>query len=212
MQSFSYHAIGTFSADCSSHLTNQDRSAFHPCKRDADQNRGAMPDLHTASWACVMERNQPSRSSRQARSIASLFGSFGPPIPPTFHACLLIHIAPTDMSNVSVYPSSRTATQHSLRGVPNNRPCATKALRLFRPGVAWTAAFWSVCLTTVSCRSNSVYLVPLIFACGFPAHMLALICHPKKHGLFPQPMTRPESLTSGTVRIGVPHQSLSRYR
>lgn len=85
MRSFSYHAIGTFSADCSSHLTNQDRSAFPPCKRDADQNssRGAMPDLHTASWACVMERNQPSRSSRQARVNSQPLWPLAPPPPNT---------------------------------------------------------------------------------------------------------------------------------
>lgn len=53
-----------------------------------------MPDLHTASWACVMERNQPSRSSRQARSTASLFG----PLPPntTYLSRLPTHPHRTD--------------------------------------------------------------------------------------------------------------------
>lgn len=45
MRSFSYHAFGTFSADCSSHLTNQDRSASCPCERGADKNRVGKPDL-----------------------------------------------------------------------------------------------------------------------------------------------------------------------
>ena len=66
-QSFSSHTVGIFSADCSSHLTNQHRSARCQCKRGADQNRGAKPHLHTASGAaCVMEQTQPSRRSRQA--------------------------------------------------------------------------------------------------------------------------------------------------
>lgn len=104
-----------------------------------------------------MERDQPSRSSRQAGWQGGQPASLAPCVPLSPNTtCLLICIALTDMFSVSGPPSSRTATQHSPRVFrPIVQMCRTMAARTWlRVG----ASCLSVCSRTVSLHSNSPYL------------------------------------------------------
>lgn len=138
---------------------SQTRTDLHldHARGDADQNRGAKPNIHTASWACVMERNQPSRSSRQAGWQGGQPASLAPCVPLSPNTtCLLTCIALTDMFSVSGPPSSRTATQHSPRVFrPIVHMCRTMAARTWlRVG----ASCPSVCSRTASFHSSTAYL------------------------------------------------------
>lgn len=129
-----------------------------------------------------MERNQPSRSSRRAGWIASLFGPLRPLVPqyhlPTHPHCTDGYVqrirTPVQENNYTAQPT-----------------WCTKRSSMYR---TMTAQIWfrlkesllPVCSTTVSFHGSSVYPMRLIFTCGFPGQMLALICQPKKHELPPR--------------------------
>lgn len=214
-RSFSFHAVGTFSADCSSQLTNQDRSACRPCKRHADRNRRGRPTfplqlcthrfVGLCNRTCLLEAVVKSRRVKQGKSHQQA-GLFAP------------------LPSASLPPSTTyVPTWHWQQHLACEKPCSAEHLHStahvvlraislpITPDSAWVTA---LCRPARSLRSYTGLMSPRSVLhlrgsfrpyCGF--HMSS-----KEAQTTPKIMTRPESLTSGTPVPMYHTQSSSRNR